>query len=202
MLRRSLWHYAFVDILADLMMPPSRDKGDAPNSAEPSWSILTDADFAELLRLSRMYRREARRAASAKAYLAACIMIGSTVETALVCLVHLYWADIPPNAQLPSRHGKTRHVLDWSLADLSRIAVLAGWLPANADDWNSKEARIGDWIRWVHRVRNLVHPARYLADHPRRRITEGYARTAFDVLSISSEWFVARVAKSIEDKDV
>lgn len=128
-------------------MPPSHDKDDVPNRAEPSWSTLTDADFAELMRLSRMYRREARRATSAKAYLAACIMIGSTIETALVCLVHLYWPDISPDAQLPSRHGKTRHVLDWTLADLGRVAGLAGWLPASADDdWNSTEARIGEWI--------------------------------------------------------
>ena len=176
----------------------------APEPPAPDWSVITDDEFNELLRLSRMYHREGGRAEDAKAYLPACVMVDATLEASLICMVHLYWEDIPVGSvRLPMKDKKVRHLLDWHLDDLIRVAIASGWLPSGIgedEDWNTRRAKIGDYARWLKAVRNLVHPARYAGDHPRGRITKRMARHAFDVFRYANDWLVDRYARKLRER--
>jgi hypothetical protein len=173
-------------------------------SADPDWSVITEEQFDDLLRLARLYLREARRAENAKAYLASCVMYGSALEAELIGMVHLYPEDIPSTAPLPMRGKHIKNVLEWNLDQLIRVASVAGWLPAGLDvpeSWNHRKAKIGDYSRWLKAVRNLVHPARYVRDHPKKRITAKYAKQADEVFSIASGHVYARFARFIEERE-
>ena len=66
---------------------------------------LPEEQYNELLRLSRLYRREASRCSDGKSYLAACVMIGAALETDLMAFCHCYSKEIPPDA-IPQYKGK------------------------------------------------------------------------------------------------
>jgi hypothetical protein len=40
-------------------------------------------------------------------------------------------------------------------------------------------------------VRNLAHPARYLKDHPRSRVTKKYLQRQFEVVLACRDWLAA-----------
>jgi hypothetical protein len=93
-------------------------------------------------------------------------------------------------------------VLKWDLADLIAVAKAAKWLPSSLDlngKWNSRKARIGDYAEVARKLRNLVHPARYVKDHPRRRITAKYFQQQFDVVLLCRDWLDARNNKALRE---
>jgi hypothetical protein len=162
---------------------------------------LTDEQEAELHRLSRLYRREAERAAQGKAYLAACVMAGSALETLLVLMVAGYPEDLVAVADtLPKHKGVPKLLLKWSLAELLRVAKLAGWLPAGLrldDDWSHRKAKIGDYAEVVRLTRNLLHPAVYIEDHHKQRVTKRYFDSVFATVVATAGHLGARVERSL-----
>lgn len=77
----------------------------------------------------------------------------------------------------------------------------AGWLPAELDvdksEWNRRKARIGDCAEVARMVRNLVHPERYMADHPGGRSTLSRLRWQVEVVKFCREWLLAHVRRSL-----
>jgi hypothetical protein len=162
---------------------------------------LTDAQEAELHRLSRVYRREAERAAEGKAYLAACVMAGSGLEALLMVMVNGYPDDLVAVAdKLPKHKGGPKPLLKWSLAELLRVAKLAGWLPAGMeldDDWSRRKAKIGDYAEVVRMTRNLLRPAVYIEEHYKQRITKKYYDSVYDTVAVAAGHLGARVERSL-----
>lgn len=81
--------------------------------------------------------------------------------------------------KVPIKNGKPKPLIDWTLADLLRVAKAAQWLPSAldlSDKWSSRKAHIGDYAEIVRIVRNLTHPARYAADHCRSRVTQNICK--------------------------
>ena len=64
------------------------------NSTMPRWFEIPEEQFNELLRLARMYRREAKRCMGSKAYLAGCICAASALEAMLTAMLHMYGDEI------------------------------------------------------------------------------------------------------------
>ena len=94
----------------------------------------------------------------------------------------------------------TRWEFEWDLADLLRVAKAAHWLPSSLalnENWNSREARIGDYAKVVRMVRNLGHPARYRKDHFGQRVIAKYLQRQFEVVSLCRDWLVAHNNKSL-----
>ena len=56
---------------------------------------LKEELFQELLRICRLYHREAQRCMEAKSYLAGCVMIGAALEADLIAMCHFYSEEIP-----------------------------------------------------------------------------------------------------------
>jgi hypothetical protein len=112
---------------------------------------LTEKQYKELLRLSSLYRKQSDRCANSKAYLAACVMIGSALESDLMAFCHCYSNEIPSDT-IPQRKGRPKHLLNWTLFELLRVAKKCCWLPARLsldDEWNQRWAKIGDWTEVV-----------------------------------------------------
>lgn len=166
------------------------------------FTTLTEDQEKELYRLNRLYWREAVKCERAEAYLAGCVMLGSALETLLILMINCYADVAERTGAAPMKKGQTRPLLEWTLADLLKVAKVAQWLPAGlalTDDWNNRKTRIGDHAEVVRMVRNLAHPARYVEDHHRKRVTQKYLQRQFKVIEICRDWLAERNNRTLLD---
>ncbi len=146
---------------------------------------MSEDDFNELMRLIRMYLKEAKKCQDAKSYLAGCVMVGGAMEGVLTAAVSMFPQEVKVSKRLP-RDGKQqiKSVLDWSLSQLLIVAEDIAWLPRKLsweDIFQDKNAEIGDYAERVRVIRNLAHPARYIKDHSSRRVTKIYLEHLFEI---------------------
>jgi hypothetical protein len=73
---------------------------------------LNKEEFKKLLRLCRLYRREAEKCMEARSYLAGCIMIGAALEADLILMCDCYSDEIPVGLIPKGRNGKCKHLSD------------------------------------------------------------------------------------------
>jgi hypothetical protein len=172
------------------------------------FKTLTEDEEKELWRLNRFYWKEAERCEKAKAYLAGCVMLGSALENILILMISLYDTDAERTGKVPKKNAKPKPLLKWDLAELIAVAKAAGWLPAGLklhEDWNSKKARVGDYAEVARMMRNLAHPARYLSDHPRGRVTKRFLQRQFEIVLACRDWLAAHnnreLLKAIKEEE-
>jgi hypothetical protein len=132
---------------------------------------LAQERFHELLEIAPWYFQEARRCDSARACLAAEIMIGSALEAALMCMVSAYPEDIEEWAKTHQQRPLDR----WSLHQLIHAARHAGWLQGfpKCDDLDemleyAAQNRKPD-PDVLRQFRNWVHPNVYVENEPLNR---------------------------------
>jgi hypothetical protein len=161
---------------------------------------LSDDMYNEILRLARLYQREAERCQESKAYLAGCVMIGAAFEASLLAFANCYLEEVLESTATPRRKTEIKPLVDWSLAELLAVAKERNWLPSALsldDEWNEAKAKIGDYGEVIRQIRNLVHPARFALDWPRKRITKKYLETAFEILDVANEYLFPKLNKSL-----
>ena len=159
-----------------------------------TFTTFTDTEEKEFYRLQRFYWREALRCEEAKAYLAGCVMLGSSLEALLMLMVNCHPDEAGGTGKVPIKNGEPRPLLDWGLAHLLDVAKAANWLPATLDvkkdDRNNRKAHIGDHAEILRMLRNLAHPARYATDHYHRRVTAKYLKRQFEIVLLCRDWLV------------
>jgi hypothetical protein len=163
---------------------------------------LSEELHNEVLRLAGDYRREAEKCRDSKAFLAGCIMIGAAFEALLLAFVNCYPDEASTSQAAPRRQGSVKPLLDWSLADLLAVAKERIWLPSGLsldDEWDEARAQIGDYGEVIRKIRNLVHPARYAIDFPRKRITGRYLESSFEILDVASDYLQNKIEGSIRE---
>ena len=64
---------------------------------------------------------------------------------------------------------------------------------------DGRRAKIGDYAEVARMVRNLVHPARYVADYRGRRVTAKYLQRQFEVALLCRDWLAAHNNKSLRE---
>jgi hypothetical protein len=106
--------------------------------------------FNALLRFLSRARKEVDRCADAKAYLAACVLIGAMTEYLLMTMLRMF-PDI-----VYRRGRKVRE--PWTLKALNDFAKDCGWF----------DQAVFDAAERIRRNRNLVHPNWYAARKPPR----------------------------------
>jgi hypothetical protein len=162
---------------------------------------LTEIQETELRRIFGYYQKETERCRRAKAYLAGCVMAGAELETALILMITAYPDDAMAANKLPRQKKAIKPLLHWNLAELLRVAKAAEWLPSGLeygkDDWNAKKAKVGDYAEFVRDMRNLAHPARYMEDHYKKRVTKKYLDSVLDTINAVSSWLYSRIEKSL-----
>ena len=165
-----------------------------------SFAALQDAEFEEMLRLQRLYFREASKCEEAKAFLPGCVMLAAALEAALIAMVHCFADEVAGCKTAPHVNGAVKPVLKWRLVELLRVAKTLGWLPAGLrleEAWQQKRASIGDHAEVLRILRNLVHPAAYVAEHDGKRVISKHLAHAFQVLDIASKHLLARLNSSL-----
>jgi hypothetical protein len=168
------------------------------------WFHLTEKDFNELLRLSRSYYRESVRCEDSKAYVAGCTVAGASLEAILMVMVHIYGDEVEAARLVPIMKEKSKPLLKWTFAELLRAARGMNWLPAGLQidaEWNARRAKIGDYTEVLRKIRNLIHPARYLQDHSPSRITRRYLEQSIEILEVANKFLEAKVHESLR-KDI
>ncbi len=169
-----------------------------------AWFDLDDKEFSELLRLSRLYHREAIRCEDSKAYLAGCAMAGASLEALLLAMVHMYGDEVEA-AGFVAKTGKNqaKELRRWTLSELLQTAAGMHWLPAaiqTQEKWSGRRAKIGDYAKELMKTRNLIHPGRYLRDHSPSRVTQKYLTGSIEVLDAAHEQLQAKVHESLARK--
>jgi len=161
---------------------------------------LTDEQYNELVRISRIYYREAHRCKDSKAYLAGCIMMGAALEAHLLLFVNCYPDEAFHSTVTPTKGGIIKPLAEWSLAELLAVAKERSWLPSSlslSEEWDEKKALIGDWSEVLRQIRNLIHPARYMLDMPRKRITKRYLETSFEIFEVATDYLLSKIGESL-----
>jgi hypothetical protein len=161
---------------------------------------MNDEMHEEIVRLAGVYYRQAERCRESRAFLAGCVMIGAAFEAILLGFMNCYPDEAASSQAAPRRRGRTKPIADWSFAELLAVAKERGWLPSGLsldEDWDDAEADIGDYAEVVRQIRNLVHPVRYAEDFPRKRITERYLESLFEILEVANDHLLSKIGESL-----
>jgi hypothetical protein len=165
-----------------------------------AFKTLSNKETEEMYRLSKFYWKEALRCEKAKAYLGGCVMIGSALETLLILMVNIFPDEAEQTGKVPLKKLKPKALISWDFAELLKVAKAAKWLPSALEldeEWDDKKAQIGDHAEIIRMVRNLAHPARYVKDHYRKRVTEKYLERQFEVALLCRDWLLDRNNRSL-----
>ena len=143
---------------------------------------LNSKQVMALLQLAlSTYHEQAGKSLNAGAPLASCVMLGATVEAVLTVVTCLLYDDAVKTGKAPKQGEKTKDLLDWSFYELLDVAKAANWLPKRLTlDKRLDRAHVKtvptDTIR---KVRNLVHPARYLKERSGKEYTVEEVHTLY-----------------------
>lgn len=153
---------------------------------------LSDEETKALWKVFRFNLREARRCESAKAFLAGSVMVGAALETILILMVDCYPDEALATGLVPFYKKQSKSPIDWNLAELLRVAKKANWLPNEGLDvesnWTGKRPKVGDYAEVVKKVRNFLHPGRYIKDYHPKRITSKILANQFNIVQSCREW--------------
>jgi hypothetical protein len=140
-----------------------------------------------------MYRREADRCQTSKAYLAGCAAVGAALEALLLAMIHIFEDEVEAAGLVVKIGGKPKQLLRWRLQEMIDVVVKMNWLPLTS----KRTKGIGVYAHQVRQIRNLLHPARYLQDHSPSRITARYLKNCLEIVDAANDWLVARVNESL-----
>jgi hypothetical protein len=162
---------------------------------------LKEDEFEELLRLCRLYRREAEKCEKSKSYLAGLVMIAAALEADLTLMCHCYSDEIPQELIPKRRGGKQKHLLDWTFFQLLRVARECQWLPSGLlinEDWEPKKAKVGDYAIVLKEFRNLVHPSCFVKDYLRQRLTRRKMKVGYEILDTVIKFLLEKLNHSLK----
>ncbi len=129
-------------------------------------------------------------------------MIGAAFEAMLLSFVSCYPEEALKSTAAPRRNGKVKPLIEWSLSNLLSVARECNWLPSalSTDEaWDDAKAQIGDYGVIIKDIRNLVHPARYAIDWPRKRVTKKYLERAFEIIEVANDYLLYRLNQSLRE---
>lgn len=162
---------------------------------------LSTEQEKEILRLATQYKREAEKCFGAKAYLSGCVLMGAAMEAILLSTANCFPEIVASAKYAPKKkNGKIRRLDRWTLVDLLAVVKELNWLPSGLspeDEWNSVNAKIGDYVNVVRQIRNLIHPVRYLNDFGRKRFTKKCLEACFEIVDIAVDYLSSLINDSL-----
>jgi hypothetical protein len=156
---------------------------------------LSKEQFRLLRKIHVRYYREAEKCASARAYYAACIMIGGAFEAMLLQICDLFADEVVEVLEKLPRNLKPKGSIDnWRLDGLIRVAVVAGWLPPRRE---FDEPGIGELADLIRRLRNLAHPGVHLREMSEVPLRAIHYRVAYEIVNSAREWLWNKFAPGL-----
>ena len=146
---------------------------------------LSSTQLAELLRIMDVYHDEAERCLSSGAHLAACVMLAAELEAVLLATASVNAEEVDESPKRPEQKGKPKPLIDWNLWESLRLARDLHWLPSDWSidvDVDGRLIRADDHADLLRKVRNLIHPARYIQDFLGGHVTEAELHTCYRVV--------------------
>jgi len=161
---------------------------------------LSTEQQKEILRIATQYKREAKKCFGARVYLSGCVLIGAAMEAILLSTANCFPEIIVSTKHAPKKNGKIKRLDKWTLMDLLAVAKELNWLPSGLspeDEWNSANAKIGDYVDVVRQIRNLIHPVRYLNNLGRKRFTKKYLEACFEIVDTAIDYLSSLIKDSL-----
>ena len=161
---------------------------------------LSSEQEKEIMPLAIQYKREAKKCLGAKAYLSGCVLMGAAMEAILLSTANCFPEIVMSTKHAPKKNGKIKRLDRWTLMDLLAVAKELNWLPSGLspeDEWNSANAKIGDYVDVVRNIRNLIHPVRYLDHFGRKRFTKKYLEACFEIVDTAIEYLSSLIKDSL-----
>jgi hypothetical protein len=163
------------------------------SSHHPRRSYFSDEKFQALTKIIEHYHREAEKCASARAYYAACIMIGAAFEAMLLQVLSLFEDEVVEAVRSLPR--KPRGPIDrWNLDELIKVAVILGWRPPRRGP-DLVEPGIGELADLLRRLRNLSHAGRHLRELDEAPLKVGVYRAAYAIFDSARDWLQMKTGK-------
>jgi hypothetical protein len=163
--------------------------------------VLSTEQEQEILSLARLYKREAKKCFEAKAYLSGCVLMGAAMESILLSAANLFPEIIASVKCAPKKNGKVKRLDSWKFNELLMAAKELNWLPSglsSEDEWSDAQAKIGDYVDVVRKIRNLIHPVRYLNDFSRTRVTKKYLEACFEIVDTAADHLNMMISSSLK----
>jgi hypothetical protein len=160
--------------------------------------LLPQDTLDKLDALLPIYHKQAELCHENRAYLAACIIVGSWFETYLLIALARHPKETLATKKAIFLQTKKTPFREWSLYNLMDVALEAGWLPValSTGDTIDKDVPLAALVHAVRRVRNLVHPMKYLKEMRKEPIvTEAYYRVTWKICFAAYE----SMEKAMED---
>jgi hypothetical protein len=153
---------------------------------------LTGRQFNALMPLVERFHREAQRAAKARAYHAACVMLGGALEGLLLAMATIQSDDVETYvAALPATRRPPKRAQDWSLYHLLRLAAALQWLPSRKNKYS--RTRPAEWLHFIRELRNLAHPGKHIRDYPQLRVRSAHWKDAEALFDLANSSLVGLV---------
>ena len=132
---------------------------------------ISREEFELLVNFAGSLFKEARATADAGLWRPAVILIGASLESALLATVYCLEHELRAMGTWPKTKRSPR---EWGLRELIPLASVAGWLPSRItesgmapDPSGPLKGDIGDAVTFVQSIRNaLAHPGRHVGDLP------------------------------------
>ena len=162
--------------------------------------VLSPEQEKEILRLATKYKGEAEKCFGAKAYLSGCVLMGAAMEALLLSMVNCFPEIVASTKCAPKKNGKIKRLERWTFINLLVVAKELNWLPSGLlpeEEWNSANAKIGDYVEVVREIRNLIHPVRYVNDFGRKRFTKKYLEACFKIVDAASDYLSSLINDSL-----
>jgi hypothetical protein len=165
-----------------LLAVKSRRRG-TKNNRLMSDSLLTKIEVDDLTSLLRGYHKQAMLCEEHAALLPACIMLASCLETLLLLIAGIYPEEARKTQTAQKQKFDKEKLMKWDLDNLLSVALEAGWLPVllSGENVAEKDIPLAAYAHVVRRVRNLVHPAKYLKELGTKEITPQFLRSCLKI---------------------
>lgn len=157
------------------------------STEEPFEFTITREQLAELVDLAGKFYREAEHCREAGRWPAALILLGGSIEAALLATACLFEPQLRESGLWKPKSDPTK----WTLGQLGDTARQAGWLPEqkpgtknNTDIFATLGGDAGGAMKFVERLRNMiVHPGAYLREPLRPDIdNEEHMRQTYELI--------------------
>lgn len=151
-----------------------------------------------LIETAGLYNREAAKCRRARAWLPACIMQVSVLETALMAMCVLYPAQLRRTAVYKNKRFRRKRskALDFTLFELIRIADELGWFPPKAITWG-KHTTLGGFAHEIRKLRNFVHPGVWAAERKPTRFNKATFEVVYEIYEAANSWIVHHVESNL-----
>jgi hypothetical protein len=145
--------------------------------------LLTQHEVVDLTSLLHDYHKQAMLCEKHKALLPACVMLASCLETLLLLIAGIYPEEVRKTQTAQKQKFDKEKLMKWDLDNLLSVALDAGWLPVafSTGEVADEDIPLAAYAHVVRRVRNLVHPAKYLKELGPKEITPQFLRSCFKI---------------------